>query len=68
MEWQTIETAPTNWANVLLWNGHFVFLGYYLKKSGWHDATNPDHDNPPEDPQPTHWMPLPSPPDLDRKD
>ena len=61
MEWHPIETAPSGLNDFLLWNGERVFLGW-LSEDGWHDATNQDHHDEPEQPQPTHWMPLPSPP------
>jgi hypothetical protein len=61
MEWQPIETAPEGISDLLLWNGQRVFLGW-LSDDGWHDSTNVEHQDWPESPQPTHWMPLPEPP------
>lgn len=60
-EWQPIETAPKT-CDVFLWNGVKVFPGWYCEDEGWHDSRNQDHNDYPEVPQPTHWMPLPTPP------
>jgi len=60
MEWQPIETTPDNNAEtVLLWNGVRVFAGWGRRATGWHDYEGGDFH---ADPQPTHWMPLPTPP------
>lgn len=62
MAWRPIETAPDmGTKNCLLWNGERVFVGW-LHDNEWHDATNVEYNDPPESPQPTHWMPLPEPP------
>lgn len=62
MNWQPIATCkPEGIEHYLLWNGERVFMGW-LDDDGWHDATNQDRDDEPESPQPTHWMPLPGPP------
>lgn len=60
--WQDIAAVTDiNLHDVLLWNGKRVFLGW-RDDDGWHDSTNRDHMDRAEDPQPTHWMPLPNPP------
>lgn len=61
MDWQPIESAPDSIGDVILWNGKRVFFGW-ISDDGWHDGTNVDHRDEPEEPQPTHWMPLPKPP------
>jgi len=64
MGWLLIKectNTETDLGNVLLWNGIRVFLGW-LNDDGWHDVGNRDHDDAPEQPQPTHYMPLPLPP------
>ena len=74
-KWQPIETAleylqnNTAFEDILLWScGRSVYPGW-LYGGKWYDSRNPDHDDPPEDPQPTHWMPkrptepVPDPPD-----
>ena len=63
MEWQPIETAPDmGIKDVILWNGHHVFPGW-KDDDGWHDSRNRDHADNPEDPQPSHWMLFPNPPE-----
>ncbi len=62
--WQPITTVPKDWGLrfALLWNGRRVFAGW-RSGDGWHDIENQDWWDEPKDPQPTHWMPFPSPPD-----
>ena len=68
MEWQPIETAPKNGTDIILRvddyaiEGRFVatiYGGYWAKISlnshGCGCCSS-------EDPNPTHWMPLPEPP------
>lgn len=55
-EWQPIETAPKDvwillYEEGLIWPG-----GFESEESRWH-CPHPDFDG-----NPTHWMPLPSPP------
>lgn len=64
MEWQTIETAPKdgtrkllidledNWPYIGIWAPHHRDVGMWVE----------DNTNAVPDRQPTHWMPLPSPP------
>jgi hypothetical protein len=68
MDWQPIQTAQLQYGpDVLLWNGVKVFPGWYADADaddgGWHDSRNQDKDDYPEHPQPTHWMPFPTPPE-----
>lgn len=60
--WQPIETAPKDWSDVLLHDPNYpddtrtVFEGFFDKNAErWRDARN-------QRVEPTHWMPLPSPP------
>lgn len=54
-EWQPIKTAPKG-ETLFAWSENDgLFIGEYVH-DGWLD----DHDHPCA---PTHWMPLPAPPD-----
>jgi hypothetical protein len=55
--WQPMETAPRDNRDVLLTNGGDVHCGF-LCGAAWSDATG-------QRLYPTHWMPLPQPPDVD---
>lgn len=63
-EWQPIETAPKNGSRVLLWNpewsGPCTAQFYGDAAGGW----KLDKRMPPFAYQPTHWMPLPAPPNV----
>jgi hypothetical protein len=72
--WQPIETAPTDGTAVLLWpygysdiwQGHAdceVVLGYF-DNEGREEWFNPEAR---EWFEPTHWMPLPAPPELNNE-
>lgn len=56
-DWQTIDTAPKDGTEVLLWLGDDVALGYWRE-----DAQAFDSEVGWIRPMPTHWMPLPDPP------
>jgi hypothetical protein len=56
MEWQSIETAPRDGTDVLLWlHDAGACCGYYHYDRWWADNGDAIVD-------PTHWMPLPRPP------
>jgi hypothetical protein len=70
MEWQTIETAPKDETSVLLFvralSGHarYICIGCWINddegKGAWDSdpcVRWPNHDV-------THWMPLPTPPEV----
>jgi hypothetical protein len=59
--WQPIETLRSDPRETILWNGRRIFVGW-LSDDGWHDESNQDRDDYPEQPQPTHWHPWPKPP------
>ena len=65
--WQPIETAPKDGTNVLLvnrkgnmatglWRGRGVMAGWWLRGGNGPNVFFNDHHGP------THWMPLPAPP------
>lgn len=60
-KWRPIETAPKDGSEFLIaWVGEDAVVGWWERARGyfaWHEAARPrDH-------QPTHWMPIPSPPE-----
>lgn len=63
MKWQTIETAPRD-ADLIV-SGirsdgeRYVWFGKHHRYAGWEI----DGDFPPPANHPTHWMPLPPPPE-----
>ena len=63
MTWQPIETAPKDaFQNSLLWDGEELFIGFHSPGyepilDRWVQADIFD------DVWPTHWMPLPEPPE-----
>ena len=57
MTWQPIETAPKDGRFILAWSDYdCTFIGIF-NGTWWID----DHDN---ICRPTHWMPLPAPPEI----
>ena len=55
--WQPIETAPKDGTEILVWDGNEHQILWWLDSVGWvgdDDFT---------DKLPTHWQPLPAPPD-----
>jgi hypothetical protein len=68
MQWEPIETAPKDGSDVLA--GHTLKWGMVAvpgcpmrwQEGKWHAHFGGDTYKPVE-PQPTHWMPLPSPPE-----
>jgi len=71
--WQPIETAPKDGRDMLLWNGECQCVGAWATESDrygnvtpqtWHSVgpTVYGPDDATIDPPPTHWMPLPAPP------
>lgn len=67
--WQPIETAPKDETHILLWrpNGnsrHLPVIGFYSSWNRWWTTGEVDrfHDHVPLW-APTHWMPLPAPPE-----
>ena len=61
-EWQPIDTAPTDATTVLLWDGIAVMVGYYVGPCDEHLYEWAIFNNIVGHQRPTHWMPLPEPP------
>ena len=76
MEWQPIETAPKDGTKILAYNyyrkyaewtgkdeyDYWIEIAYWDKDGWWINAFAP-----PGDKYFTHWMPLPTPPDVSRE-
>mgnify|MGYP003645169702 CR=1 FL=1 len=60
-EWQTMDTAPQDGNWILGWNGRWVDIVFFC--SGQWDTGTDGALNP----QPTHWMSLPDPPQREKK-
>lgn len=77
-DWQPIETAPKNGESVILAQGRFVEVGFWVDTSHqeqqlvsssgrretyeWVDVVSGYWEGTTEIYGPTHWMPLPEPP------
>lgn len=62
--WQPIETAPKDGAEILIGWPDDVQIGWWERSRGyfgWHEASSP------RTMQPTHWRPLPAPPESNRR-
>lgn len=58
-EWQPIKTAPNDGKNILVFGGYFTEVTIWRAEGEWWNymlKTNATV------PIPTHWMPLPAPP------
>ena len=67
MTWQPIETAPKLYAEVFLWDGTTLGVGYRTDGAAWRLIYSSggwqfDHEKY-TTMVPTHWMPLPEPPE-----
>lgn len=68
--WQPIETAPRDGSGVLIWNpssyqgkgGVFVGLYFNTRDHGMQWICHPGYIRA----EPTHWMPLPAPPQIEK--
>jgi hypothetical protein len=58
--WQPIESAPKQGKMILCWDGSHINKGYHSGLRGWKVAHNSNYKG---GFNPTHWMPLPEPPD-----
>jgi len=64
-QWQPIETAPKDWTDVILFDEERdppVFEGYFSMEDGGRNCWMENQGMGSEPVNPTHWMPLPSPP------
>lgn len=63
-EWQSIEAAPKDGTNILVWDGVTMTTAWWWEKGGyWRLVDAGEHAEDDQcTPQPTHWMPLPEPP------
>ena len=66
--WHPIDTAPKDKTEILVTDGMFPSIVYWSRPTGkrkktWVVNWNRDpYSMAPDDPSPTHWMPLPAPP------
>jgi len=60
-EWQPIKTAPTDGTDILIYNEMGFIVEAWYQKDHW------AHPFGVESIEPTHWMPLPPPPNLPSK-
>lgn len=72
MTWQPIVTAPRNWQPVLVYDHASDTVGQaYFRDAedepGWLWANLAPEDEDCKVPEPTHWMPLPDPPVMERE-
>jgi len=61
LKWETMDTAPQDGIWILGWNGRWmeiVFFACGKWDTGTDGALNP---------QPTHWIPMPNPPQKEKK-
>jgi hypothetical protein len=61
-QWQLIETAPKDGTEVLLYSHYLrqMFIGGYVRRGAWKLFGHRDL----YETEPTHWMPLPAPPEV----
>ena len=56
-DWRTMDTAPLNGTRVLLWDGMHMRVGFGTYRGWWTDPAGYLM-------EPTHWQPLPKPPEV----
>lgn len=63
-EWKTIESAPRDGSHILAWNGEIALMRFISGDDYalWVYADTSLDEICPEPDQPSHWMPLPNPP------
>ena len=65
LKWQPISTAPTDGTSILIFEAHVGTAGI-VRVSRWRNDTIPSGWAGAEN-VPSHWLPLPLPPELPRK-
>ena len=59
MMWRTIDTAPKDGTEILVWEGWVIYHVWWLKRyRTWKTLSGGRSID-----CPTHWMPVPEPPD-----
>jgi hypothetical protein len=62
-QWEPIDTAPHDGTHIVLSDGEVVTVGRYLENGRWFGANADPTDYWDGELYPTHWMPLPTPPE-----
>ena len=62
MDWQPIETAPKDGSSFLAWVGNWMTVAHWHRHQQCLATNGPTYERYPADEMPTHWMPLPNPP------
>ena len=70
--WQPMATAPKDGTDVLVYSDCVTIANWIAKDGFWSDFTisdgyTADDQHCPCEPAPTHWMPLPPPPETNEK-
>ena len=61
-KWRPIETAPKDESSILVYARHGFYVAFWFE--GWLAVDDNKHGPYPlRGPSPTHWMPLPAPPE-----
>ena len=66
--WRPIKTAPLDQTTFIAWNGHWRGVARFYPPSHPDDPMWVDETTEYIEPPPTHWLPLPPPPEKDMKD